>query len=152
MPQVQITSVTSPVQKQDLLSLQVTVRNTADHAITILKWDNPLDPQAGMLDIFELRDQDDGTILQAMTVMLNRLLPPSRDSLVEIAGKGEAENSAEIRVLQWISGRTYEVQAKGRWKGVWDLPASGVTLDMLDHLERASGGNFESNTVTFMVE
>ncbi|KAL9108267.1 MAG: hypothetical protein Q9187_008317, partial [Circinaria calcarea] len=42
----------------DSLKLQVTVRNIADHTITLLNWDSPLDPDAGMLGVFYITDTE----------------------------------------------------------------------------------------------
>ena len=132
----------------DSLNLQVTVRNIADHTITLLNWDSPLDPQAGKLGIFYITDTETGEITQGRTVSFSRMLPPTVESLVEIPSHEEVENLVQIQGLDLVPGRTYEVEAKGKWKGVWDLPLSDVTGDMLGHMRAASTGEFVSNKIT----
>lgn len=136
----------------DSLNLQVTVRNIVDHTITLLNWNSPLDPDAGMLGIFYITDTESGENTQGLTVNFARLLPPTADSLVEIPGGGTADNSVQIQGLDLVAGRAYEVEAKGKWKGVWDLPLSDVTGDILETMQGASTGEFSSNKIAVTVE
>lgn len=134
------------------LNLQVTVRNIADHTIALLNWDSPLDPQAGKLGIFYITDTETGDITQGRTVNFARMLPPTVESLVEIPKHKEVENSVQVQGLDLVPGRTYEVEAKGKWKGVWNIPLSDITGKMLEHMERAGMDDFVSNRITVKVE
>ena len=131
----------------DTLDIQIKVENTSTSAITVLTWDSPLDPQAGVLGLFELRDVQDGSIQQGKVLMVNRLMPPSRDSLVEIPANGSVENMAQLKMLSLQSARSYEVVAKGEWKGVWNRPRHAVDAKMLEKFEGGSKGEFASDKI-----
>ena len=99
-----------------------------------------------------MTDTENGEITQGRTVNFARMLPPTAESLVEVSSDGSIENSVQMQGLDLVPGRTYEVEAKGRWKGVWDLLLSDVTGDMLEHMSEAVTGDFVSNRIAVQIE
>ena len=141
-------SASPNLQVGDTLDIQVQVENTSNSTITVLTWNNLLDPQAGVLGLFELRDVQDGSVQQGKVLMVNRLMPPSQDSLVGIPARGSVENMARLTMLSLQSTRSYEVVAKGEWKGVWDRPSETIDAKTLENFDGASTGEFTSNKIT----
>lgn len=139
-------------------TLKVNLRNTSpDTPFTILTWDTPLDPKALALGVFRMVDASSGSELLAMNMKLNRKLPPSRDQLIEI-GPGK-DYSTEVKfeppLAQLHKGKSYVIQAIGRWKGVWPVAASELNESDLNELgggSRCLTGDFQSDKVTLAVE
>ena len=147
---VQIVSSTTPVDPEEslnTLTIQVTVHNVTDHAITILNWDSPLDLQAGILGVFQCRDVETGESLKGKELKFNRLIPPSSECLAEIASGGEVQNIAVLKDMNMTSGRAYEIVATGEWRGVWDRPKLDVGKHIKENFETAEAGRFHSNSI-----
>ena len=142
-----VISASSDLNSGDTLDIQVHVENTSSSTVTMLTWDSPLDPQAGVLGLFQLRDTQDGSVQQGKVLMVNRLMPPSQDSLVEIPARGIVEKTARLKMLSLQSMRSYEVTAKGEWKGVWNQPRAAIDSQTLEKFEGASMGDFVSNKI-----
>ena len=140
-------SASSDLNAGDTLDIQVKVENTGSSTMTVLTWQSPLDPQAGVLGLFEIRDTQDGSVQQGKVLMVNRMMPPSQDSLVEIPANGIIEKTAQLKMFSLQPMRLYEVMAKGEWKGVWDMPRAAIDSHSLEEFEGASTGGFVSNKV-----
>ncbi|KAI9841965.1 MAG: hypothetical protein M1837_000285 [Sclerophora amabilis] len=149
--EVSISLVSSTLLADQPLELLVSVRNTADYDVTLLKWGSPLDPRAGVLGIFGARDKaaKDGVIFGDV-VRFSRMMPPSRDDLVEIGSKDQVETRVNLSNMPLLSGREYEVEATGMWKGVWKSSLANITGAMLEDFEGASTGEYASNRVAVM--
>lgn len=134
------------------LSVSATVHNPSTSPVTVLRWNTPLDPRAGVLGVFDVHDEVENQSVQIDTIKFNRKLPPSEDDLVEIAPESSVEVDVQLPPLNLQAGREYSVKAVGRWHGVWEAAkkdVAGVKLDSLEGLER---GEFSSNVVKVKVE
>ncbi|OJD10809.1 hypothetical protein AJ78_08275 [Emergomyces pasteurianus Ep9510] len=136
-------SLTNPIQ------LTVSVRNSnPNQAITVLKWNTPLDPQADVLGIFETRDAECGTPVESTVVKITRKLPPTQDDLVEIPAGGVKMVKVTLRPMAMSAGRQYVILAKGRWQALWAGGRDDVTMAALENMGSASSsGTFESNEI-----
>ena len=144
-------STASNLKAGDTLDIQVKVENTSSSLVTVLTWGSPLDPQAGVLGLFELRDTQDGSVQKGKVLMVNRLMPPSQENLVEVPAKGITERTAHLKMLSLQSARSYEVMAKGEWKGVWGKPQAAIDSQMLASFEGAATGEFVSNKIVVWI-
>ncbi|EEH39929.1 hypothetical protein PAAG_02118 [Paracoccidioides lutzii Pb01] len=132
----------------DPIQLSVAIRNNIpNQAITLLKWNTPLDPQANVLGIFEVREAESGKLVTSLIVKISRKLPPTQDDLVEIPANGVKETQVTLKPMSLDHGAQYKVSAKGRWQAVWAGGVDDVTADQLAEFSCASLGDFESNTV-----
>ena len=145
--QVTISPVTSTLQPNDLLELRVTVRSTASHGITLLKWNSPLDERAGKLGIFSARDTTDGTLLEGDKIMASRKLPPTADDLVCIEPGSEAQNQVALLPLAFQKGRKYDVQGKWRWMSAWHGNVE-TSLKLIEKPEVTSSQECQTNVTT----
>lgn len=135
-------------------TIRVNLRNRSPSTtFTILTWDTPFDPKAVALGVFRLKDIATGAEVPSLNLKINRMLPPSKDALIELAP--EKDVSVEVKFeepfMKLENGKQYQVQARGRWKGVWTAAAADVNEDSLAALGGGSGcltGEFESNEVT----
>ncbi|EEH20105.2 hypothetical protein PABG_02364 [Paracoccidioides brasiliensis Pb03] len=132
----------------DPIQLSVAIRNNIpNQAITLLKWNTPLDPQANVLGIFEVREAESGKLVPSLIVKISRKLPPTQDDLVEIPANGVKETQVTLKPMSLDHGAQYKISAKGRWQAVWAGGVDDVTADQLAEFSCASLGDFESNTV-----
>ncbi|KAL2006499.1 hypothetical protein VTN00DRAFT_9167 [Thermoascus crustaceus] len=152
--QVKITSAvpqnTDVQQGPTTIKVNVSVYNSADIPLTLLRWGTPLDPASGVLGVFEVRSlnnngNDDGQVLQMDTIKLSRKLPPTVEDLVEIPAGGAVEAAVTLPPLQLHAGREYSVVTRGRWQAVWEGRMSDVTPEKLETLADAKAGGFVSD-------
>lgn len=135
-----------------ILQITASVHNTAEIPVTILKWNTPLDPRAGILGIFEFRDTESGEILSTDTIKISRKLPVSADDLIEINALESVEAHHTLTGLEVHKGRGYSVRARGIWHAVWANPVVDVTASQRQNLTGADSGEFLSEFVTFQVK
>ncbi|KGO41977.1 hypothetical protein PEXP_054040 [Penicillium expansum] len=140
-PQAQILEA----QEAFALPIKVSVHNAADSTVTILRWGTPLDPQAGVLGIFEICDTTDKRKLPVPTIMVSRKLPASEDDLVEIQARHTIDVTVNLPIQSLDKGHEYSVRAQGTWHAVWPTELSNVTTSQLRDNEGAYRGDFISN-------
>ncbi|KAI9038262.1 uncharacterized protein KD926_010918 [Aspergillus affinis] len=149
----QLISLTSSPHPTTDLTITTTIHNPSTSPITVLKWNTPLDPRAGVLGVFDIHDEVENQSVPIDTVKFNRKLPPSEDDLVEIAAESSVQVEVKLPPVTLHAGREYTVKAKGRWHGVWEGnkgEVGGAKLESLDG--KAQGGDFVSNVARVRVE
>lgn len=101
-------------------TILVTIRNPdINTPVTFLKWDTPLDRSALNTGVITLSDAETGDLIPGPELKLGRMLPPSREDLVEIPNGGVVSEELEL-ISPWLpSNRKVKVHAEGRWKAVW---------------------------------
>ncbi|PLB54160.1 hypothetical protein P170DRAFT_431803 [Aspergillus steynii IBT 23096] len=134
------------------LSLSATVHNPSSSPVTVLRWNTPLDPRAGVLGVFEIHDERENQTVPIDTIKFNRKLPPSDEDLVEIAPESSVKVDVQLPPVKLQAGREYSLKAKGRWHGIWEGGKADVDGVMLDSLEGVERGEFESNVARVRVE
>ncbi|KAL8740008.1 MAG: hypothetical protein Q9190_007244 [Brigantiaea leucoxantha] len=139
---VSIEPVASSYHVEEPITLHVVLQNRASHPITVLTWDSPLDPRAGVLGIFQARDAQYDTVVRGDVIKFARQLPPNRDSFVEVGSHQQTETWVKLPVMQLKSGRGYLVEARGKWKAVWNRKLDEIEKSSLDSMTGASTGSF----------
>ncbi|CAI7622192.1 unnamed protein product [Penicillium palitans] len=134
-------------QQPFALPIKVSVHNAADSPVTILRWGTPLDPQAGVLGVFEICDTMDQRKLPVPTIMVSRKLPASEDDLVEIQARHTVDVTVNLPILGLEKGHEYSVRAQ-----VWPTELSNVTTSQLRDNEGANRGAFLSNESSLSIE
>ncbi|KAK2762089.1 hypothetical protein FQN54_001096 [Arachnomyces sp. PD_36] len=136
------------------LPLHITIENTADHPITVLKWNSPLDPKAGLLGVFHLTSSSTGEELTLDTLKFNRKLPPSEEDMVEIPAGEKVEADVEVpRVKVGGESDGFKVRAEGKWHGMWRGGVEEVMREKMAEGREGLGdaGTFKSNEVEVTV-
>ena len=143
-----------PIMEAQTLALPITVsvQNTADVPVTVLRWNTPLDPQAGVLGVFEVSDTTDQRTLDIPIIMVSRKLPASEEDLVEIRAHETVDVAVNLPVSGLEKGHQYSVRAQGTWHAVWPTELSNVTPSQLENNEGAKGGEFRSNDSFVRIE
>jgi hypothetical protein len=144
----------APIMEAQTVALPITVsvQNTADSPVTILRWNTPLDPQAGVLGVFEVSDTTDQRTIDIPRIMVSRKLPASEEDLVEIKAHETLEVAVKLPIPSLESGHQYCVHAQGTWHAVWPTELSSVTPSQLKHNEGAKSGEFRSNDSHVKIE
>ncbi|OCL12413.1 hypothetical protein AOQ84DRAFT_419779 [Glonium stellatum] len=109
--------------------IRITLYNSSSSStFTILNWDSPLDPQAFNLGIYHLEDEETGDEVEIPRLMINRLLPPPREALLEIAPESDLSIDTQLDQPWMPSHRPakYNLYAAGQWKAIWDKPARDI--------------------------
>lgn len=139
-------------QEAFALPIKISVHNAADSPVTILRWGTPLDPQAGVLGVFEICDTMDQRKLPVPTIMVSRKLPASEYDLVEIQARHTIDVTVNLPILGLKKGHEYCVRAQGTWHAVWPTELSNVTTSQLRDNEGAHRGDFLSNESSVSIE
>ncbi|KAJ5813219.1 hypothetical protein N7447_010242 [Penicillium robsamsonii] len=139
-------------QEPFALPIKVSVHNAADSPVTILRWNTPLDPQAGVLGVFEICDATDQRKLPIPTIMVSRKLPASENDLVEIQARKTLDVTINLPIQGLEKGHEYSVRAQGTWHAVWPTELSNVTVSQLKDNTGASRGDFLSNESSVTIE
>ncbi|OAS99628.1 hypothetical protein, variant 1 [Blastomyces dermatitidis ER-3] len=138
----------SVLNPADPLELTVSVHNNnPNQAVTLLKWNTPLDPQANVLGVFEVREAECGTPVDSLVAKISRKLPPTPEDLVEIPANGVKEVQVTLRPMGFSAGHQYKISAKGRWQALWAAGLDDVIATDSVNMACATSGNFESNVV-----
>ncbi|KAL9610936.1 MAG: hypothetical protein Q9167_004378 [Letrouitia subvulpina] len=140
---VSIEPVSNSYQVEEPITLHVVLQNRASHPITILTWDSPLDPKAGILGVFYARDAQYDTMVRGDVVNFSRKLPPTRDSFVEVGSHQQTETWVKLPVMQLRTGRGYLIEARGKWKAVWNGRLGDIDKESLDSMTGGLSGQFK---------
>ncbi|PGH12018.1 hypothetical protein AJ79_04527 [Helicocarpus griseus UAMH5409] len=132
----------------DPVQLTVKVHNqNKEQAVTVLKWNSPLDPQANVLGVFRMWEPFHNNFVEFLTIKISRKLPPSQDDVVEIPPNGFEEVQVTLKPLDELNPDSdYQIEARGEWMALWS--GDDVTAAQLEDLSTASKGDYESNEIT----
>lgn len=161
---VPVTVSLSPLVAPQVLStdakpsfiVKVTLTNTGDVTLVILKWWTPFAHGAPAMGIFKVTDSW-GTSVPDMGLMIDYLFPED-DTFVLQKGEDSTDNLLLIRPGESLTqeveianpemlvekGNKYSVKAKGSWMAVWKGEGADGRYPMKDAI---GGGYFESETV-----
>ena len=147
---ITISAVTSTFPVDEPITVDVTIRNTANHPITILSWNSALDPKAGILGVFEMENTATGEQVPLVTAKFRRKLPPSLDEYIEIKSQHESTSSTTIPTLSigLLPGTEYALIAKGTYRAVWPSAKADIPKEQLDTTTGGQSGEFKSNKIT----
>lgn len=147
--QIDIAATRDTVPAGQPCELKVTVQNTADSEVTLLKWGNPLDSTASVTGVFEVRDLTANTDVNTDLIKFSRKMPPPPEELAEISPHGLVVTHVGFKMLKLTPGHKYSIRANGWWQSVWRLPKAEVVKEHLSSLSGGVSGQFTSNTVEF---
>jgi hypothetical protein len=144
--QVTLASQAPMIEAQQAPAVHITasVHNAADFPVTFLRWATPLDPQAGVLGVFEIWDTAQQHTMPVPIIKISRKLPASRDDLVEILPRETLQTTINLP-MNFDKGNEYSIRARGVWHAVWPTGSKNVTQSQLEDMEGASRGEFISN-------
>jgi hypothetical protein len=132
------------------LTVKVTIRNDSpDKTFSFLSWDSPFDPQAINTGVLSLKDAETGEAIESPGMKLNRMMPPPRDELVEIAPGSSATKELKLK-SPWIptDGKKYQLHLRGNWRAAWAKAAADVSDGELEAMGGdASESAFESDSL-----
>jgi hypothetical protein len=135
---------------QSPLTLKVTIRNDSpDKTFSFLSWDSPFDPQAINTGVLCLKDAETGSTIDSPGMKLNRMLPPPRDELIEIAPGSSATKELGLK-SPWIptDGKKYQLHLRGNWRAAWAKAAADVSDRELEAMgSEGTEGAFESDSL-----
>ncbi|KFY80290.1 hypothetical protein V499_00844 [Pseudogymnoascus sp. VKM F-103] len=165
MPLIPITVSLSPlaapqdVSPDDMpyFSVNVTLTNTGDVTLIVLKWHTPFAHGAPAMGIFKVTDLWWGTAVPDMGLMVDYLFPEG-GIFVHKQGNKTSDNLLLIRPGEGLSeevkiggsamsikrGKKHSVKAKGRWMAVWLGEDDNGRYSMRDSIQN---GLFESEAV-----
>lgn len=136
--------------------VNVTLTNTGDVTLVILKWWTPFVHGAPAMGIFKVTDFSWGTAVPDMGLMLDYLFPEDgtfvlqkgddSDDLMLIRARESVSKEVEIGDPEVLvkKGKKYNVKAKGRWLAVWMGEDENGRYSMRDSIENR---HFESDSV-----
>ena len=110
------------------LALNVVLENTSkNNPIYLLKWSTPLDSHAAAIGVFTFTSAETGEKAPGIGLIINRRLPVSGyfsvddEDIVRIEAGGKLESVVEVKdhEVSLKKGKSYRVQATGRWMGAW---------------------------------
>ncbi|KAL5345393.1 hypothetical protein ACLOAV_009764 [Pseudogymnoascus australis] len=136
--------------------VNVTLTNTGDITLVILKWWTPFVHGAPAMGIFKVTDLWWGTAVPDMGLMLDYLFP--EDGTFVLQKEDDSNNLMLIRAGESVSkeveighpavlvkkGKKYSVKAKGRWMAVWMGEDENGRYSMRDSI---GNRHFESDSV-----
>ncbi|KAJ5712406.1 hypothetical protein N7493_008874 [Penicillium malachiteum] len=144
--------LTSEPPSPIILPLTAFIQNENQYPITIVKWNTPLDPNAGSLGIFHICDTTSGETLAADTIEISRKLPASQDDLVQIDGGQTIQYQHDLTGWNFQKDHEYSIRAQGTWHSLWNCPLADVTASQTQTLTGDKRGQFRSEFVGFMVK
>jgi hypothetical protein len=139
-------------------SVRVTLTNYhPSTSVTVLVWSSPFDPQAVPLGIFRVTDQSTKQDVPMLGIKINRLLPPSREDFLELAPRHAVTKDVYLEApgLALEKGKTYDVQAHGKWKAVWHASLTAIGEANLMKMGGPTGlvnWDFESDILQLRVQ
>jgi len=135
---------------QNPLTIKVTIRNDSkDKPFSFLTWDSPFDPQAVNTGVLCLKDAETGSTIEGPGMKLNRMLPPPRDELVEIAPGSSATKELGLK-SPWIptDGKKYQLHMRGNWRAAWTKAKADVSDGELEAMgSDGTESAFESDSL-----
>ncbi|KAK4497751.1 hypothetical protein PRZ48_010404 [Zasmidium cellare] len=120
-------------------SVEVTIENmNPEYTLTFLKWDSPLDKSSLNSGVFTIHDVANGDEIPSPGIKVSRILPPSREDLVEVRPSSSVSAKVELKA-PWIpaDGREVKVEVQGQWRAVWPRSKAQVQDEEL----RATSGD-----------
>ncbi|KFY33334.1 hypothetical protein V494_07703 [Pseudogymnoascus sp. VKM F-4513 (FW-928)] len=137
--------------------VNVTLTNTGDVTLVILKWWTPFVHGAPAMGIFKVTDLRWGTAVPDMGLMIDYLFPED-DTFVLREGNDSSDDLLLIRPGESVSkevkigdpevlvkwGKKYNVKAKGGWMAVWKGEDENGRYSMRDAI---GNGYFESEAI-----
>lgn len=126
-------------------SLSISVKNThPSTAVTLLRWDSPLDPLALQLGLISVTAAGAPAPIDMPTIQIRRAMPPGADSLVTLQPGESASSVVELRDSfvpkdTWAQGKA-KVGMKGSWGAVWPGLVKDDLLADLEKLSALGGG------------
>lgn len=126
-------------------SLSISVKNThPSTAVTLLKWDSPLDSLALQLGLISVTAAGAPAPIDMPTIQIRRAMPPGADSLVTLQPGESASSVVELRDSfvpedTWAQGKA-KVSMKGSWGAVWPGLVKDDLLADLEKLSALGGG------------
>ncbi|KAF6811236.1 hypothetical protein CMUS01_13306 [Colletotrichum musicola] len=139
-------------------SISVSVKNThPDTAVTVLKWNSPLDPIIFGLGQVSITPHGASEPIPAHAIKVSRKMPPGPESLVTLRPGESAENVVELGEPRvpgnvWDAGSA-KVALKGRWMAVWPGLTTEELLQQPEKLQSVGAGvgsltgDWESETI-----
>lgn len=106
-------------------AISVSVTNThSSSAVTILKWNSPLDASALGLGLVQITPAGAAEPIHMDAIKIKRLMPPKAESLVTLGPGETASNTIDLdnpRVPSrvWEADGPAKVRLAGRWMAVW---------------------------------
>jgi hypothetical protein len=103
-------------------SVRVTLTNYHfSTSVSVLVWDSPFDEQAVPLGVFKVADRSTGQEVPSMGLDISRLLAPKADDFVHLLPRHAVTKDVGLTPpgISLVSGKSYAVQVKSQWKGVW---------------------------------
>ncbi|KAI1106414.1 hypothetical protein F4804DRAFT_42737 [Jackrogersella minutella] len=133
--------------------LALAVTNADSRAVTILRWNSPLDPLALQLGVVSFVPAGSDSPIHMPTIQIRRKMPPGPESLVTIGAGQTKEQELELRApivpLEKLRGRA-SVVCSGEWISVWLSEADTITKESLEKAgasDDSFGGSFQSEAV-----
>lgn len=138
-------------------TITVTVANTNDHPVTVLRYGSPLDQLAVGLGLLSITPAGADAPLDIPQVQVRRMWPPRPDMLVNIA-PGESATSNIVLKAPAVSldklGAKASVVLKGQWDAVWAKEKDTITKESLANIpksEDVSTGDYESKSLDITI-
>lgn len=152
--QVTLASQITTLQASSPLAVPITIsiHNPAEAPVTLLRWNTPLDSQAGVLGVFEVCDTENGQAIPIDTIKVSRKLPATSEDLVEILAGQTVDRTVKLPEIKFEEGHEYSIRAQGIWHAVWEMPLADVTASQLADLTGATRGEFQSNVALVKIE
>ncbi|TRX87870.1 hypothetical protein FHL15_011232 [Xylaria flabelliformis] len=126
-------------------AISVSVTNThSSIPVTILKWNSPLDSAALGLGLVHVIPAGTTQPVHIDSIKINRLMPPTTDSLVTLLPGESATNTIELRdpivpKCVWDTGPV-KVRMSGRWMAVWPELTKEEVLSDTQRLQSVGAG------------
>ncbi|KAI0865128.1 hypothetical protein F4860DRAFT_500808 [Xylaria cubensis] len=126
-------------------AISVSVTNThSSIPVTILKWNSPLDSAALGLGLVHVIPAGTTQPVHIDSIKINRLMPPTADSLVTLLPGESATNTIELRdpivpKCVWDTGPV-KVRMSGRWMAAWPELTKEEVLSDTQRLQSVGAG------------
>lgn len=118
---------------QPVPTVKVTIQNTHPTSyMSFLSWDTPVDPSALNTGVLTIVYAVSGEPVPGPGLKLNRLLPPPREDIIELAPQETIEVDIDLSA-PWIpgDGKLVKVHALGEWRAVWAKGKDEITNEEL---------------------
>lgn len=119
---------------QPVPTVKVTIQNTHPTSyMSFLSWDTPVDPSALNTGVLTIVYAVSGEPIPGPGLKLNRLLPPLREDIIELAPQETIEVDIDLSA-PWIpgDGKRVKVHALGQWRAVWAKGKDEITDEELE--------------------
>lgn len=123
-------------------SVRVTLTNTHPKTtISVLNWDTPFDPSAVALGVFKVVDKSTNEEVPPLGLKINRLLPPPEEDYLLLKPQHAITKDIVLDAPGFTleNGKSYDVQARGKWKAVWHADSANVGVENLRRIGGPTG-------------